>query len=118
MLPRILVLPTFNSVSALTCYTGTSGSEQLSVCGSEDRCINMTDTTLTGVPEYGCYLSSNIVAPSYVDGKCTVLDNKEICICEKDQCNKGGKCAVYRIDKNVGYRFLGNVVFCIELIIF
>ena len=59
----------------------------------------MTDTTLTGVPEYKCYSSSDIVAPSYVDGKCTVLDKKEICICEKDNCNKGGKCTVFRIDK-------------------
>ena len=65
----------------------------------------MTDTTLTGVPEYKCYSSSDIVAPSYVDGKCTVLDKKEICICEKDECNKGGKCTVYRIDENVGCRF-------------
>ena len=54
----------------------------------------MTDTTLTGVPEYKCYSSSDIVAPSYVDGKCTVLDKKEICICEKDECNKGGKLIV------------------------
>ena len=80
--------------------------------------MNVTDTTSTGVPEYQCYLSSNIVAPSYVDGKCTVVDNKEICICEKDECNKGGKCTVYRINEKYGYRFLSGVVFCIELITF
>ena len=57
---------------------------------------------MTGVPEYKCYLSSNIVAPSYVDKKCTVLNTKEICICEKDDCNRGGKCTVYGIEENVG----------------
>ena len=75
----------------------------------------MTDTTLTGVPEYKCYSSSNIVAPSYVDGKCTVLNKKEICICEKDECNKGGKCTVYRMKEVYRRnRSSGSVVFCIE----
>ena len=80
--------------------------------------MNVTDTNLTGVPEYSCFLNSNIVAPSYVNGKCTVLNKKEICICEKDECNKGGKCRVYRIDENVGYLFLCSILFCIELIPF
>ena len=79
----------------------------------------MTDTTLTGVPEYKCYSSSDIVAPSYVDGKCTVLDKKEICICEKDNCNKGGKCTVFRIDKMLDTDLIsGSIVFCNELIPF